>query len=125
MARAGEVRRGKPRWRAITWLVAFAFTLQSFVTQTHIHVTPQVAGSAAIVKLLDRASAEHKAPVEKDKTTCPFCQAIARAGAFFASVAPLLPLPVTLVKHAIPALLSLTVHAPPAHSWQSRAPPQH
>jgi hypothetical protein len=98
--KAGGVRRESPGWRFVTWVVVLAFALQSFVTQTHFHWAPQATTN---VKLLESASRPHKAPVE-NSATCPFCQAIVHAGAFFASAAPLPHLPVVWADYAIPPL---------------------
>jgi hypothetical protein len=118
--KAAGVRRGRPGWHIVTWVVVLAFALQSFVTETHIHWAPQATTN---VKLLESASRPHKAPIE-DAATCPFCQAIVQAGAFLASVAPLLRLPVVWAEYSIPPLVATALRPPSTHSWQSRAPPQ-
>ncbi|HEY6579169.1 MAG TPA: hypothetical protein VIY09_07580 [Rhizomicrobium sp.] len=118
-----EVRRGSPGWRLVTWVLLLAFTLQSFVTQTHIHWAPRASAGATIAKVLESTSG-HRSPIE-NAATCPFCQAIVHAGAFFASAAPLLRLPVVWAECTIPRLIAAASRAPSAHNWQSRAPPQH
>jgi hypothetical protein len=119
------VRRGSPGWRFVTWVALLAFTLQSFVTQTHIHWSPHSSTRTTVALLLDGPVSQNASPFEKDKTACPFCQAIIHAGAFFASGAPLLLLPVLRAEWAVPRLFSIAKRAALAHSWQSRAPPQH
>jgi hypothetical protein len=123
--RFAEVRRGVPGWRFVTWVVLLAFTLQSFVTQTHIHWPPQASGNAAVARLLEIPASQNKSPFDNDKAACPFCQAIVHAGAFFASVPPLLLLPVVWTEGAIPRLTAIVMRLTAAHGWQSRAPPQH
>jgi hypothetical protein len=123
--RLAEVRRGNSGWRFVTWAVLLAFTLQSFVTQTHIHWSPLAGTGVTAAGRLDSPVSQNKSPFEKDKTACPFCQAIIHAGAFFASGAPLLLLPVLRAEWAIPRLFPAAIRAALAHSWQSRAPPQH
>ncbi len=120
-----EVRRGIPGWRLVTWIVLLAFTLQSFVTQTHMHWSSGAGSGAIVAGSFDGPAPQNKSPFEKDKTACPFCQAIVHAGAFFASAAPLLPLPFAWAAHSPPRLIATKFSAFPAHSWQSRAPPQH
>jgi|SRR5579871_3279472 len=122
--KAAAGRRGRPGWRSVTWLVLLAFTLQAFVTQTHIHGLPRTATGATIGTVLTSESGQHKAPIDNDATGCPFCQAIVHAGAFFAPVAPLLLLPVVWTAGAAIAPIPIAVVSPPPHSWQSRAPPQ-
>jgi hypothetical protein len=123
-AKLAEIRRGDTGWRSVAWVLLLAFTLQSFVTQTHIHGAPQALAGATIGKvLLATASPQDKSPIENDTATCPFCQAVAHAGAFFASAAPLLLLPVVSAACATPRLIATAIRLPSAHGWQSRAPP--
>jgi hypothetical protein len=121
--KAAGVRRGRPGWHIVTWLVVLAFTLQSFVTETHIHRAPQASAGFTNVKL-ESASRPDKSPIE-NIATCPFCQAIVHAGAFFASAAPLLDPPVIWADYAISRLIAAVLRSPTAHNWQSRAPPPH
>jgi hypothetical protein len=109
----------------VAWVLLLAFTLQSFVTQTHIHAAPQMAADVATAKALAGAPAHGKAPVENGTADCPLCQAIVHAGAFFAPVAPLLPLPVWIEQVAQVVAAYAAVPMPATRSWQSRAPPHH
>lgn len=112
--------RGEQGFRALTLLVAFAFALQSFVTQTHIHGVASAA--PGIVKIV-KHPAQKPAPADSSDT-CAFCQAVAHSGAFFAPAAPILLPPAAWF---IPALLPTALavgHDAFAHSWQSRAPPK-
>jgi hypothetical protein len=120
---AAAFRRGSSGWHAVTWAVLLAFTIQCFVTQTHIHWASQAHAGIASAKILESVSGSHKAPFE-NSAACPFCQVIVQAGAFFASSPPLLNLPVTSAEYTIPGLIAIAIRAPSAHSWQSRAPPQ-
>jgi hypothetical protein len=119
---AGTVGSG---FRTITWLVLFAFALQSFITQTHIHGAFGGAGDVQIVKTLASApSHNNKAPAE-NAADCPFCQAITHAGAFFMPSAPALPLPITWAQMLTPFVVARAIDGFSSHPWQSRAPPQH
>ncbi|HEY3637002.1 MAG TPA: hypothetical protein VGK90_02535 [Rhizomicrobium sp.] len=123
--RSAGIRHRTQGWRVVTWVVLLAFTLQSFVTQTHIHWTPQASAATTVAKLVQNPVSPIKSPFEKDTSACPFCQAIVHAGAFFASGAPLLVLPAAWTDYVIPLLIAPMAGAPDAHSWRSRAPPQH
>jgi hypothetical protein len=118
--KAGTVlaRKGSSGWRFIACLILIAFTLQSYITQTHIHnLAP-----AAIAKIVP---SHGKAPVDDNPVDCPFCQAVAHDGPFFAPTVPLLILSVAFVELAAPAF---SLHRPSdvlTHIWQSRAPPHH
>jgi len=105
-------------------MLLLAFTLQSFVTQTHVHFSLHAIDRAAAVKVLVNASDHGKSPIGNDTTDCPFCQAIFSAGAFFIP-APLPLLPPTMWAENVGR--SMSASAPDseiAHSWQSRAPPR-
>lgn len=112
------------RFRVIVWIVLLAFTLQSFITQTHIHGLSGGSGSAATVKVLASGSPPGKAPKQDSPADCPFCQAITHAGAFSAPSAPSLILPVQLAEIAAPPFLIAVTGIAPSHPWQSRAPPR-
>ena len=107
----------------VALLVAFAFALQSFLTQTHIHGVPAVFGGSTIVKIDADSSGGSKAPADSSPLDCPYCQAIAHSGLFFMPAAPLLRLPAELV-HSIlaPDFVQVIKIAATLHR-RSRAPP--
>ena len=111
-------------WRFIALLALVAFTLQSFIIQTHIHGVSRNFDGTAIVKILASSPAHGKVPVDNSPLDCPFCQAIAHTGAFFTPAAPILILPSVWTECAAPSFLLCTVARAAARSWQSRAPPQ-
>ena len=118
-ARTALARKGFSGWRFIACLVLIAFTLQSYITQTHIHnATP-----AAAAKIVTHAPG--KAPADDNPVDCPFCQAVAHDGPFFLPTVPLLILSIEFVEHAAPALRFHRPWEARGHIWQSRAPPQH
>ncbi len=113
-----EVGRTGARRLVVTWIVLFAFALQSYVTQSHIHRAP-------VVELVGKISAHGASPVGDEAIACPFCQAIATAGAFFGQAAiDLCPLVVQAEEAALPPIVVGLVIAPAGFSWRSRAPPQ-
>ncbi len=118
------VRRQNSGWRYFTWILLVAFSLQSYVTQTHIHIAPQSINHATDGKLLASTPAHNNSPAEDGTNACPLCQAVANAGAFFVPAAPVLLPPVLWAKSiALPALADV-VGGATAHGWHSRAPPQ-
>jgi hypothetical protein len=121
VTRAKRRRDRDWRGRLLALLVLLAFTLQSFITQTHTH-DPDQASPAAIVKLLPQP-AGGKVPTGNNPANCPFCQAISHAGAFFAP-ATFLFLPLSCVVHAAPDFIARFAATVARHSWRSRAPPQ-
>jgi hypothetical protein len=118
-ADAASVRERSSGWRFIVGLVLIAFTLQSYLTQTHIHT----ATPAAVTKIFTHSPG--KAPLDDNPMDCPFCQAVAHDGPFFLPTAPLLILSFTIVELAAPAFRIHHFRDAPAHIWQSRAPPHH
>jgi hypothetical protein len=115
--------RGERGFRVFTLVLALAFTLQSFVTQTHIHGSGSAGGDTNIVKVL-KGPAPAQSPLDSSDNACAFCQAIAHSGAFFAPVAPVvLPPSVWTMPALLPIVVSVS-HNVLAHSWQSRAPPK-
>jgi hypothetical protein len=113
----------------VTWLALLAFALQSYITQTHIHLDLAAAERAPMVAVGGpisggAISAHSPAPTEHEEIACPFCQAIAAAGGF---VTPAHVAPSFLVSQAETAVLPpIAVGAAIAagFSWRSRAPPQ-
>jgi hypothetical protein len=114
--------RGEQGFRVFTLILALAFALQSFVTQTHIHGVGSV-GETSIAKML-KGPAPNPSPLDSSDNACAFCQAIAHSGAFFAPVAPIVLPPSTWTMPALlPVVVSVSFNVL-AHSWQSRAPPK-
>lgn len=109
----------KRAWRVIACLLLISFTLQSYITQTHIHST----STAAIAKIL--VGSHDKAPIDDGPLDCPFCQAVAHDGPFFLPATALLLLAVMGVELAAPPFGARKNAYVPAHNWQSRAPPRH
>lgn len=118
-ARPLRLRRGNFAPRFVVFATALAFLLQSFITQIHIHSEP-VGGAVKIAATL--SSAPGKTPLDHSQRDCPFCQAIAHAGAFLAPSAP--PLVLSLPAACVALFVALRpVAVAAAHNWQSRAPP--
>jgi hypothetical protein len=119
MTSAARKKGGITGWRLIAILALLAFTVQSYVAQTHIH--DAAPASAAIAKKLNH----DKSPLGNTPLDCPFCQAVAHAGGFFMPAAPLLFISALWVEIATPQFLLRDSSRATAHSWQSRAPPIH
>ncbi len=108
-------------WRvALTWAVLIAFALQSYVTQTHVHW-----GTIAPVASSTGSAIESPQPGDPEATACPFCQAVAAAGAFVGAAPIAFSRPAVRAEVAAPPpiVVGLAVRAA-GFSWQSRAPPQ-
>jgi len=108
---------------AISLFMLLTFALQSYVTQTHIHLAP---GSFASYSELGVAKKHlpDKFPAQDDPANCPICQEILHSGQFVTPTAASALLPSLSV--SIIAIVAHIVVAPEAtsHTWQSRGPPQ-
>lgn len=108
----------------MTLFALFAFSLQSYVTQVHIHgAAGTVASASASGKSAARKQEPDKFPPADDPANCPICQEILHAGHYIAPSAdawtPLEVAPSTAtVVTAAAAIVRL-----PSHGWKSRAPP--
>jgi hypothetical protein len=109
--------------RTVMFVAALAFVLQSFVTQTHIHLGAQ--DPAGIAQIGDAApvSVHGKPAHDRGPIECPFCQVIAVAGVFIGAAGPALHLPFVWVVTQVHAFEARSFSVQIVHSWQSRAPP--
>lgn len=114
-----EMRRGGIGWRALTLVLLLAFTLQSFVTQTHLHAMP----GAGVAQTAFQAPHHGNTPLDEGAAACPFCQATVHAGAFFAPAPPVLLLPASCIRSAVSASICDAIVPTLTHAWHSRAPP--
>lgn len=113
------IRERSSGWRFVACLILIAFTLQSYITQTHIHnATP-----ASVAKIFNHSHG--KAPSDDNPVDCPFCQAVAHDGSLFLASAPILTLSIDFFELAAPVFLFDHPSNAPAHIWRSRAPPHH
>ncbi len=119
---SGGTRRGSTR--VVAWVLLFAFALQCYATQIHIHGSPLVSVGVSAGIGTDEAGRHGKSPVAPDPATCPICQAIAHTGLFFTPAPPLLFLPAWVAHIALPMREHAISRAAPTHDWLSRAPPR-
>jgi hypothetical protein len=106
---------------AITFLALLAFSVQSYVTQTHIHGAP---ASSGIAKAEQPAQPHDRYPANDDPANCPICQEILHAGHYVtpAAVAVLLP---SVAVSTIAIVLDVPIALRSvSHSWHGRAPPR-
>jgi len=125
MARAkASIRRSSTAltgWRrALVYAFLAAFTLQSFVVQTHIHFAPDALEHAAAGTTHD---GHDRYPPGDDPANCPICQEMLHTGQFITPFAQSL-LPPTFAVSTI-AIVDSAFHfiSAPSHSWRGRAPP--
>jgi hypothetical protein len=96
----------------LTLFALFAFTLQAYVAQSHIH-------QAAVTKQLPG-----KVPAGDDQANCPLCQATLHGGIYLTpSAASFAPPILTVYGFHVAAKVATALKAI-SHSWTSRGPPQ-
>lgn len=122
LATGGRVRGP---WLAVVMAVLFAFTAQSFVSQTHQHFGPDGLSLGSVAATAAPQSPDRSAPQPDLPSHCAICRAVAHAGDY------LLPAPVVLATPvARTGWVEVATRAVPSrilrsHAWRSRAPPIH
>jgi hypothetical protein len=101
-------------------LVLVAFSLQSFLVQTHIHNLPLSVSAAGGVSLA--APHDGKAPLDIDK--CLFCQEYMHAGAYLTPAAAAVLPPYAAVSLLTFVVAPFVAARTPSHNWMGRAPPR-
>lgn len=112
---------------SLAFVLAMAFTLQCYVTQTHIHVGATAATAGFVLDqraALKGAQPDKQSPAGDDSTNCLFCQEMLYAGQYVAPAAVVFVLPAQSVSFVPPSIAVARVIARASHSWQGRAPPR-
>lgn len=131
MTRWARVPRQATTGRRLAALaVLFAFVLQSFAVQTHLHAPaqPQAAAHVAATGKVVASSLPAKAPLKSqdpiDQNGCRLCQELLHSSAFITPAIVALAASLIFVAAAFAALPATTAASVPAFAWQSRAPPR-
>lgn len=110
----------------LTFLALFAFTCQTYITQTHIHFPFAASGSAAIDvanKTAPNQNGKEPFRPNQDPVNCPICQELVHAGSVITPAAIVLPTVLPVFNLVAVAETALHFQAP-SHNWQGRAPPR-
>ena len=102
--------------------LVFAFALQAYFVQTHLH--PQQFAPAKISALMSDDGQQLPAD-PLDPATCKLCREIVFSGAAITPVAPALLLMLDWIATAIPVSQLPAAALAPETGWQSRGPPTH
>jgi hypothetical protein len=107
--------------------LVFAFALQAYFVQTHLH--PQQFAPAQTMAMLSDGLTHGVAPQlpadPLDPITCKLCREIVHAGAAITPAAPALLLLLDWIATSIPAAQLPAAALAPETGWQSRGPPTH
>jgi hypothetical protein len=108
---------------ALALFMLTTLSLQTFVTQTHIHIGT-FAVTAGFYVDKNAGTPGKPSPLDGDTTNCLFCQEVLHSGQFITPSAATLALP-SEVTSIIPIVLEIPhfIGAIP-HGWQGRAPPR-
>lgn len=127
-----RLRRVSGWRRLLPTLMLVAFTLQSFVTQTHIHFTPDALTRLTEYVDSDSGKIAHQyvgqnehgtRKTNDDPADCPLCQEILYSGYYVAPGTPSVPPPAHLVTATASVGLELPFVSATSHIWQGRGPP--
>jgi hypothetical protein len=133
-AKSGIAKASMPSARLLlTLLCLFAFSVQSFIAQTHIHRPGTTDIGIAVVNVAGKSLADGshaKAPETPanpadEAAKCPLCQAVAHFGFVVSPALLVLFLPRANTDEALPDFLRVAKDNVPSHAWHSRGPPQH
>lgn len=130
-----KLRAGGPSRLALSRFVMLvtllAFSVQTYLTQTHIHMASENRSAltletvAAVTKALTAAPAppKDKYPPNEDPANCPLCQELIHSGQFVTPAAAAILLPSLSI-----SVIELVARAPTltraiTHIWRGRAPP--
>ena len=119
--RIGNMHPSSQGRAIVTLLVLFAFLLQSFVVQTHVHFSPAASATARV--FASKVSHLHGFAGDSDANQCPWCQAVLSSGTYVMPAAWPIHLPVAfgfVDPIALDAVITISLAS---HAWQSRAPP--
>jgi hypothetical protein len=118
--------------RLVVLVTLLAFSIQTYLTQTHIHVLSEGRTSFAQTEMIGGHTNRHigvpadrkdRYPANEDPANCPLCQELIHAGQFVTpAAAALLPPSLSL------SVIELAVPCDPfvqavTHIWRGRAPP--
>lgn len=120
LAAGGRVRGP---WLAVLLAVLFAFTAQSFVSQTHQHFGPEglSLGRLAATSATPRSP---DSPSQPDLPShCMVCRAVAHAGDYLLPAPVVLAAPMTRTAWVEVAARAVPSRILRSHAWHSRAPP--
>jgi hypothetical protein len=121
-SRFSRMRRSGSASRLVVAIAVLAFALQSYFTQTHIHILSQGLGLAHIAAT--QKPEQSKIPLNSSPVDCPFCQAVTHAGVFFAPAALLFYVSAVWLKSIAFFLKTREPFNASAYDWQSRGPPR-
>lgn len=116
----------------LTLFCLLAFSFQSYIAQTHIHIpgTTDLGISALVsapakISLDGKKQGEHgQLPANGDSSNCPLCQTVLHAGTFLTPALLVLLLPDVQAGNDPAPTTILRRDGAPSHAWQSRGPPQ-
>jgi hypothetical protein len=107
---------------ALIFFTLFAFALQTFVVQTHIHGGTSAGAVIGKVAVQDRQPG--KLPPGDDPANCSICQELLHAGAYVAPTAATWQPVVIATVIEVVVLEARSTRQIHAHGWNSRAPPR-
>ena len=109
-----------------------AFSVQTYLTQTHIHQASEGRSGLALEQTapgpaqdLNRSPnvPKDRYPANEDPANCPLCQELIHAGHFVTPAAAAILLPSLSVSVIEIAAVATPINRAVSHIWHGRAPP--
>jgi hypothetical protein len=102
--------------------MVFAFALQSYAVQTHIHERLTISAIGKATTATPDSKGGRPAPAKSLPDDCPLCQQL-YGGQYIAPSALVFFLPMVLVRAIKTELGALPHYDAVSHNWRGRAPP--
>lgn len=119
----GRAPRGGAKRLAVTLLALFAFVLQTFVVQTHIHGSAKIGAAPFAERIAGQGQQPDKFPPADDPANCQICQELLHAGSFVTPMAAALLVSSVVTDIAVVVVEIEAITQTYAHGWTSRGPP--
>jgi hypothetical protein len=119
--------------RLLMFVTLLAFSVQTYLTQTHIHMASEGHASLSLEqsivgpdKQLGSAPVvpKDKYPPNEDPANCPLCQELIHAGQFVTPAAAAILLPSLSISVIEVVAFAAPLNAAVTHIWRGRAPPR-
>ncbi|MGZ5960219.1 MAG: hypothetical protein ACXWLE_03925 [Rhizomicrobium sp.] len=119
--------------RLLMFVTLLAFSVQTYLTQTHIHMASEGHTLTALERAIDGSAKaigsapvvpKDKYPPNEDPANCPLCQELIHAGQFVTPAAAAILLPSLSISVIEVVAFAAPLNAAVTHIWRGRAPPR-
>jgi hypothetical protein len=118
-----QIRQAFSARLAVVLLTLLAFTSQSIITQSHIHIGALSGNAITVAQKNAHQPLPAKTPAGDDQTNCPICQGLLHAGSYLAPSAAAVMLSTIATLVSVVVIQTVAITQTHSHAWKSRAPP--